>query len=142
VKNVLFSSSKCVKENKLKHKNQVRKTFSLELGLRLWRIIRFINWCSNKRQTFTLISIKIMRIWKFFFTSNRVFKHKDVVSNLHVSSNGLGKMWPSYTLNFSKRILTSTHTKDLIFFLIMYVAMTNNQFSALNNVKMTCQTHK
>jgi len=32
-----------------------------------------------------------MRIWKFVFTLDRVFKHKEVFSNLHVFSNGLGK---------------------------------------------------
>jgi len=91
---------------------------------------------------FTLISIKIIRIWKFFVNNNRVFKQKEVVTNLHVCSNGLWKMWPSYTFHFSTRILTSTHTKDYNFFRIIYVAMSNNQFSVLDNVKMTCQTHK
>jgi len=55
-----------------------------------------------------------MSIWNTFFTSNRVFKHKEVVSNLHVCSNGLWKMWSSYTLDFSTRILTTTHTKVYI----------------------------
>ena len=45
---------------------------------------------------------------EIFFTSNRVFKHKEVVSKLHVWSNGLGKMWPSNTFHFSTRILTYT----------------------------------
>jgi len=49
-------------------------------------------------------------------------------------------MWP-YTFPFSTRILTSTHAKDLIFFRIIYVAMSNNQFSALDNIKMTSQPH-
>ena len=54
----------------------------------------------TKRQTFTLISINIMRNLKYFFTCNRVFKHKEVVSNLHVCSNGLGKIWASYIFHF------------------------------------------
>jgi len=29
---------------------------------------------------------------EIIFKRNRVFKHKEVVSNLHVCSNGLGKM--------------------------------------------------
>jgi len=84
-----------------------------------------------------------MRIWKNIFTSKRVFKNKEVFSNLYVCSNGMGKMWPSYTFHFSTIILNTTHTKVFnIFFRIIYVAMSNIQFSALDNVKMTCQTHK
>ena len=51
------------------------------------------------------------------FTRNRVFKHKGVVSNLHVSCNGLGKMWASYIFHFLQRILTSTHMKKFNIFL-------------------------
>ena len=39
-------------------------------------------------------------------------------------------------------ILTSTHMKNLIFFCIVYVAMSNIHFSVLDNVKITFQTHK
>ena len=35
-------------------------------GLRVWRIILVITWGAHKRQTFTLISIKLMWILKFF----------------------------------------------------------------------------
>ena len=35
-------------------------------GLRVWRIILDITWGAHKRQTFTLISIKLMWILKFF----------------------------------------------------------------------------
>ena len=41
-------------------------TFYRLLGLRVWRIILVITWWAHKRQTFTLISIKIMRILKCF----------------------------------------------------------------------------
>ena len=92
---------------------------------------------------FSLISIKIMKILKFLFTRNRVFKHKEVFSNLHVCSNGFGKIWASYIFHFSTRILTSTHKKEFnAFFRIIYAKMSNNQISTLDNVKMTCQTHK
>jgi len=113
------------------------------LGLRLWRIIHFITLWSQKRQMFTLISIRIMRIWKFLFTSKRVCKHKEVVSNVRVCSNGLGKKWPSYTFHFCTKN-SKLHTYEIIkyFFRIIYVAMSNIQISALDNVKMTCQTHK
>jgi len=87
-------------------------TIILLTVLRVWSFINFITWWSHKSQTFALISIRIMRIWQFLFTSKRVFKHNKVVSNLHVCSNGLGKMWPSYTFPFSTRFRTSTHTKD------------------------------
>jgi len=50
-------------------------------------------------------------ILEIFFKINRVFIHKEVVSDLHVCINGLGKIGPSYTFQFSTRILTSTYTK-------------------------------
>jgi len=62
-----------------------------------------------------------MRIWNFLFRINRVFKHKVVVSIPHVCSNSLGKMWPSFTFNFSTRILTSTYTKEFKFYLALYM---------------------
>ena len=43
---------------------------------------------------------------------------------------------------FLQRILTSTHMKYLIFFCIIYFAISNIHFSGLDNVKMTCITHK
>jgi len=115
--------------------------FYWQISLRVWRIILVITGWAHKNQKFTLISIKIIRIW-IFFSRNRIFKQKKAVSNLHVCSNGLGKMWASYIFHFSTRILTYTHTKNLIFFCIIDVAMSNNLFSALDNIKMTCQTHK
>ena len=70
-----------------------------------------------------------------FFYINRVFKHKEVVSYLHIFSNGLGKMWPSYIFHFSTRILTSTHTKNFIFFFEEYMSgcpTINFQFSKIS----------
>ena len=43
---------------------------------------------------------------------------------------------------FLQRILNSTHMINLIFFCIIYVAISNIQFLGLDNVKMTCITHK
>ena len=98
-------------------KTKCVREFFWQLFLRVWRIILVITWWAHKRKKFTLISIKIIKNWKFFFPSNGVYKHKDIVSNMHVCSNGLWKLWPSYTFHFSKRILTSTHTKEInIFF--------------------------
>ena len=42
---------------------------------------------------------------------------------------------------FLQRILTSTHKKNLIFFCIIYVAISNIHFSGLDNVKINCITH-
>ena len=42
---------------------------------------------------------------------------------------------------FLQRLLTSTPMKNLIFFCIIYDAMSNIHFSGLDNVKMTCITH-
>ena len=43
---------------------------------------------------------------------------------------------------FLQRILTSTHKNNLIFFYIIYVAISDIHFSGLDNVKITCITHK
>ena len=91
-----FQLLKMRKMSHLKHKNQVRNRPFIDSCLLVWRIILVIKWRVHKRQTFTLISIKLMWILKFLFTRNRVFKHKGVVTNLHVCCNGLGKMWASY----------------------------------------------
>ena len=40
--------------------------FFWQLGLRVWRIILVSRWGAHKRHTFTLISIKLMWILKFF----------------------------------------------------------------------------
>jgi hypothetical protein len=94
-----------------------------------------------KRQRFTLISIKLWEFGNFLFTRNRVCNHKELVFKLHVCSNGLGKMWASFIFVFSTWILTSHIRKNLILFSHYICRLSSNQFSALNNVKMTCQTH-
>ena len=43
---------------------------------------------------------------------------------------------------FLQRILTSTHMKNFNFFCIIYVAISNIHISGLDNVKITCITHK
>ena len=91
------------------------------IGLWAWRNILVITWWAHIRQTFTLISIKIMRIWKMFFYNNLVFKHKEFVSNLNVCNNGLWKIWASYIFHFSTRIVTSTHTKVFNIFFAYYM---------------------
>ena len=101
VKNVLFSSPKCEKMKiKWNIKTRCVTEFNWQLGLRVWSIIHVITRWAHKRQTFTLISIKLLWIYIFLFTDNRVFKHKGVVSNLHVCCNGLVKMWGSYIFHF------------------------------------------
>ena len=61
-----FQLLKMRKMSHLKHKTKCVTDFYLELGLRVWRIIPFITWWAQKRKKFISISIKIMRIWKFF----------------------------------------------------------------------------
>ena len=57
-----------------------------------------------------------------------------------LKASGKCELHTYYT--FLQRILTSTHTKNLIFFCIIYVAISNIHFSGLDYVKMTCITHK
>ena len=57
-----------------------------------------------------------------------------------VMASGKYDLHTYYT--FLQRILTSTQKKNLIFFCIIYVAISNIHFSGLDNVKMTCITHK
>ena len=47
-------------------KNKCLTVFYWQLGLRVWRILLVITGWAYKRLTFTLIWIKLMRIWKFF----------------------------------------------------------------------------
>ena len=56
------------------------------------------------------------------FTRNRVFKHKDVVSNLHDCIKGLSKIWASNIFHFSTRILSSTHMKKSKIFFVYYMS--------------------
>ena len=75
-----------------------------------------------------------------FCLRNRVFKHKGVVSKLHVCCNGLGKMWASYIFHFFTKN-SNLHTyENFNFFCIIYVAMSNIHFSDHDNAKMTCIT--
>ena len=52
-----------------------------------------------------------------------------------------GKCVPHTYFNFTKHSNLQTYEK-LIYFCIIYVAMSNINFSGLDNVKMTCITHK
>ena len=116
MKNVLFSFSKCEKWVSW-NQNQVRNRLLLT-GLRVWSIILVITRTAHIRQTFTLISIKLMWILKFLFSRNRVFKHKEIVSNLHVCWNGLGKLGASYIFHFfTKNSNLHTHMKKFNTFL-------------------------
>jgi len=53
-----------------------------------------------------------MRIWKFLFTSNGVFKQKEVVSNLHVPTNDLEKCALYIYFTFYKN--SNPHTYETI----------------------------
>ena len=109
--NVLFSSSKREKKNQLKHKTKCvtyclltvrsssRKDYTYHYVVKTLNSIFYINFNKNNENL------------KIFLYKYRVFKHKEVVSNPHVCSNSLWKMWLSYSFHFSTRILPSTHTK-------------------------------
>ena len=53
-----------------------------------------------------------------------------------------GKCEPHTYFTFLQRIVTSTHMKKFNIFFIIYFEMSNIHFSGLDNVKMTCITHK
>ena len=61
-----FQLLKMWKEKSWNIKTKCVAEFLWQVCLRVWRIILVITWWAHKRQTFTLISIKIMRIRKFF----------------------------------------------------------------------------
>ena len=63
-----FSAPQNTKKKKISWniKTKCVTEFYLQLGLRVWRIIPVIAWWAHKCQTFTLISIKIMKIDIFF----------------------------------------------------------------------------
>ena len=58
----------------------------------------------------------------YLFTRNRVFKQKKFFSNVHVCTNGLVKMCASKIFHFSRRILTTTHTKVYNIFVAYYMS--------------------
>ena len=88
------------------------------LVLRVWKIILVVRAWAHTSQKITLISTKIMRILKFLFILYCVFKHKYVLSNQHVCTNDLGKMWASYIFHLSTRNLSSTHRNSFNFFFL------------------------
>ena len=61
-----FQLLKMRKENQRNIKAKCVTDILLTVRSTIWRIIPSITWWAHKRQTFTLISIKIMRIWKLF----------------------------------------------------------------------------
>ena len=138
-----FSASQNTKnESLLKHKNQVRNRLYWQLGLRVWRIILDITWWEHKRQTFTFISLKLIWILKYFCLHVTGYLNtKDSFPKCMFVVMASGKCELHTYFTFLQRILTSTH-KNLIFFCIIYVAMPNIHFSCLDNIKITCKTHK
>ena len=116
--------------------------FYWQLGLRVWRIILVITLWAHKRQTFTLFSIKLMWNLNFFLHVTGYLNTKESFSIGMFVVMAVGKCELHTYFTFLQRILTTTHMKNLIFFCIIYVAMSNIHFSGLDNVKMNCQTHK
>ena len=116
--------------------------FLLTVRFRVWRIILVITRWAHKRQTFILISIKLMWILKFFLQITGYLYTKGSFPICMFVVMAWGKCVLHTYFTFLQRILTSTHMKKFNIFCIIYVAMSNIHFSSLDNVKMTCQTHK
>ena len=116
--------------------------FYWQLGLRVWRIKLVITWWAHKRQTFTIILIKLMWILKFFLHVTGYLNTKESFPICMFVAMAMGKCELHTYFTYLQRILTSAQMKSLIFFCNIYVAMSNIHFSGLDNVKMTCQTHK
>ena len=94
---------KCVTDFLMTVRSSNLKDYTFHYVVIAWKTSVYINFYKNKEK-------------KFFFSSKRVFKHKEVISNLHVCSNVLGKMGSSYTFHTSTRILNSTHTNEFNIF--------------------------
>ena len=98
------------------------------------------SWGAHKRQTFTLISTKLMWILKFFLHLTGYSNTKESFPSCMFVVMASGKCEPHTYFTFLQRILTFTHIKKFNIFCIIYVAMSNIHFSGLDNVKMTCIT--
>ena len=114
-----FSASQIAKnESQQKHKSQVRnRTFYWQLGLRVWRIILVISWWAHKRQTFTLISMKLMWYLTFFLHVTEYLNTKETFPFCMFVVMALGKCELHTYFTFLQRILTSTHMKKFNIFL-------------------------
>jgi len=102
-------------------------------GLRVWRFYFSLRGEHIKDNMYINFN-KNNENLKIFFTNKRLFKHKDVVPNLQVSSNCIGKMLP-FTFHFSTSILTSSHTKIFNIFFALYMSQCptiNIQFSIMS----------
>ena len=79
-------------ENQLKHKIQVRNRLFVDSKVfgydDLYLSLRGEHIKANIYINFIKINVK----FEILFTRKRVFKHKEVVYNLHVCCNGVGKM--------------------------------------------------
>ena len=98
-------------------KPSASQTFYSQVGLRVWRIILLITWWAHKRQTFTLISIKLMWIFKFFLYLTRYLNTKETFPIYIFVLMASGKCEHHTYFTFLQRILTSTHMKKFNIFL-------------------------
>ena len=113
-----FSASQNAKnECQLQQKTKGVTVFYWQLVLRVWRIILVLTWRAHKRQTFTLILIKLMWIWNFFLHVTVYLKAKESfpICMFVVMASGECELHTYFT--FLQRILTSTHMKKINIFL-------------------------
>ena len=103
-------------ESQLKLKNQVRNRLLIDRFSSMKDYT--CHYAVSKLKTNVYINFnKIIVKFEIFFTPNRVFKQKGVVSNLHVCCNGIGKMWASFIFYFFTRNSKPHTWKNLKFFL-------------------------
>ena len=113
-----FSASQnAKKETQLKHKNICVTDFYRRLVLRVWRIILVITSWAHKRETFTLISIKLMWILKIFLHLTGYLNTKESFPICMFVVMVSGKCELHTYITFLQRILTSTHRKKFNIFL-------------------------
>ena len=91
--NVLFNFSKCEKWKSADTKKNCVTDFLLTVRSSSMKDYTCHYVVSTKKTNVYINFNKMYVNLNFFFTRNRVFILKEVVSNLHVCCNGLGKMW-------------------------------------------------
>ena len=142
-KTCFSASQNAKKESQLKHKNQVRNRLILTFKYSSTRdytchyVVSTIK--TNVYINFNKINVNF-EIFCLHVTGYLYTKESFPICMFVVMASGKFELHTYFT--FLQRILTSTHMKKFNIFCIIYVAMSNIHFSGLDNVKMTCQTHK
>jgi hypothetical protein len=89
--------SKCLRNLSLTVRSTSMKDYTCHYGVSTLKSKVYINF------------IKKWEFGNYLFTRNQIFKHKGIVSELHVCTNDLWEMCTSYIIHFCTRILTLTY---------------------------------